>query len=656
MCAILEREPTPIASLQPLTPPALARFVGKCLAKDAEVRWQSAVDAADELRWLIGGSTGGAQATRRRLPLGVAAVLGVVLLAAALGVAFLLRPASERAPSAPPSLRLNITLPDDKPLAPAGRVWPGHDKPALALSPDGSRLAYVALISGKTQLCVRDMRSGQVAPLEGTFGGNTPFFSPDGDWIGFFADNKLKKIPLAAGRVTALADAPNGWGGSWGSDGFIYFNRYEGEGVFRVSNAGGAVDRVCDGLMPETVESGRGLLVQAGGVNYVTLGTDAPVRRVATGNRARYLSGGHLLYSVGSTVMARRFDPEKATAEGEGVQLCDDVRSANYSVAQFTVSESGTFVYVPGRPQGLTSFAWVDRTGRMETVGLPESEAQYTNYALSPDGTRLAYSLDGEIFVWDRARRTTASRLTPRAPSGVQMRSMCPRWTRDGKSILYQATSAGTSTRLMAASVDGSPPVQVWATESRLAYPMGFSPDGGTLSLFTVGRKSSFDMWLMQRGSSGRSAGSEPQLFLGTPFGECFGWISADGRWMLFSSDVSGQYEIWATTYPEAGPMFQLSDNGGREAMWNPAVPTEVVYLNGTAMYAVDVSRGPANPGKPQLLFDGPYPDTSGFGYDMGPDGRFLMLQNPDILKPATTLTVITNVFEELKAKVPPAR
>jgi WD40 repeat protein len=380
------------------------------------------------------------------------------------------------------------------------------------------------------------------------------------------------------------------------------------------------------------------------------------VREVATGNRARYLPGGHLLYSVGSTVMATRFDPRKGTAEGEGVRLCDGVRSANYSVAQFTVSDSGTFVYVPGRPQELTSFAWVDRTGRKETSRLPGAEAHYSSYSLSSDGIRLAYSLDGEIFVWDTARGATA-RLTPRAPSGARTVSVYPRWTRDGKTVLYQASSPGTSARLTAASIDGSPPVEVWISDSRIAYPMGFAPDGATLSLFTVGDKSSFDLWLMRLGSSGRLlAASEPELFLGTPFGEPFGFISADGRWMLFSSDRSGQYEIWMTTYPKAGPMFQLSDGGGREAMWNPAVPTEVVDLNGTAMYAVDVSRGPANPGKPQLLFDGPYPDTTGFGYDMGPDGRFLMLQNPDILKPATTLGVITNVFEELKAKVPPAR
>lgn len=117
---------------------------------------------------------------------------------------------------------------------------------------------------------------------------------------------------------------------------------------------------------------------------------------------------------------------------------------------------------------------------------------------------------------------------------------------------------------------------------------------------------------------------------------------------MLFPSDSSGAYEIWATTYPKAGPTYKLSDEGGREAMFNPAKRDEVVYTNGRSMYAVDVSRGPDRAGRPVFLFDGAYPDVPGFSYDMARDGRFLMLQNPDILKPTTMLHVITNVGELL--------
>ena len=176
------------------------------------------------------------------------------------------------------------------------------------------------------------------------------------------------------------------------------------------------------------------------------------------------------------------------------------------------------------------------------------------------------------------------------------------------------------------------------------------------LCFFSTGKDTSFDLYVLRVTGAGPSlaAAGKPELFLGNRFGECFGTISHDGRWMLFASDQNGIYETWVTTYPKPGPMLRLSD--GREPMWNPRVPDEVVYVKGRAMYAVDVSRGPENAGTPQELFDGAYPDVNGFGYGMAPDGRFLMLENKDILKPTTTLVVVTNFFDELRRRVPHTR
>lgn len=204
----------------------------------------------------------------------------------------------------------------------------------------------------------------------------------------------------------------------------------------------------------------------------------------------------------------------------------------------------------------------------------------------------------------------------------------------------------------MAAVADRStPPFELVRAKVHFFYPMGFAPGGTTLSFFSRTSTTSNDLWLMSIERSHPPAPrGEPAPFLATKFGECFGRISPDGRWMLFASDSSGAYEIWVTTYPKAGPTYKLSQDGGVKAMFNPANRNEVVYLNGHAMYAVDVSRGLDKAGKPALLFDGAYPGVPGFNCDMAPDGRFLMLHNPDILKPTTLLHVITNVGELLDA------
>jgi len=403
--------------------------------------------------------------------------------------------------------------------------------------------------------------------------------------------------------------------------------------------------------MPEFTEAGPGLFIA--GVQYIDLRGATPVaRRVVKGGRARYVSSGHAIYSSGSALMAVPVDASTMAPIGDSVTLLEDLRTANYGVAQFTVSREGTLVYVSGRPQGLTSFFLVNRQGVAERLDLPEAE--YGAYSLSPDGKNLAYALDGEIYVWNRERRTSV-RLSPRTTAGTAALNIYPRWAPDGQTVVYSSTMAGSGARLLAAPVDGRPPVELWAAEDvPWLYPMRFSPDGAVLSAFRRGRGSSFDLYLLPVRASGGSltAAGKPELFLGERFGECFGQISPDGRWMLFSSDQGGNYEIWATTYPTAGPRYRVSE--GREAMWNPAVPGEVVVVDGRAVYAVDVTRGPAHPGNREFLFDGPYPDTTGFGYDMTPDGRFLMLQNEDILKPTATLTVVTNFFEELRRRVPP--
>jgi hypothetical protein len=183
---------------------------------------------------------------------------------------------------------------------------------------------------------------------------------------------------------------------------------------------------------------------------------------------------------------------------------------------------------------------------------------------------------------------------------------------------------------------------------------MSFSPDSSVLTAFGPSPNRSYDIWLMPRERTGQLGAIEPELFLGGPFGECFGQLSPDGHWMLYNSDQSGRYEIYVTSYPKPGAIHQVSRNGGREPLWNPKAP-EIVYADGNRMYAVNVTLGPEfRAGEPRLLFEGPYPDMPGLGYDISPDGqRFLMLESKDFSKASTTLTVITSFFDELRRRVP---
>jgi len=662
MNSILHEEPPDLATLDSTFSPGLERIVRHCLEKNPETRFQSAGDLAFDLEALSLVSARTVATVHPIRKWTAAAMVSSLLAAVAVVAGVTVMLMSRSKPTFRPSLRLTVTLPGDAPLAPVGLVSPAHDRPAFALSPDGTRLAYVAQVAGKTQLCVRDMTNGRVTPLAATEGGNTPFFSPDGASLAFFANGKLKKTSSNGGGVVVLADAPNPWGGVWGTDNAIYFNRYEGEGIFRVAADGGPVQVVATGqhFMPELLGGGQRLLATSG-AGTVYLDERQTSRVVMAGFGARYVPPDHLVYAVRGKLLAVPFDRSRIEVTGPAVSLFEDLRTANYGVAQFTLAQDGTLIYASGRPQEMTSFVWVDRKGKAQPLGLPER--LYSAFALSRDGRRLALTErnevpggDTDIWIYDLPKGPM-SRLTPRAPSGRPAANEYPRWTPDGKHVVYVRLQ-GSQGQLVWAAADGSAEsVVLWSskpTGPAWLYPMSFSADGSVLAVFGPSPNSSYDIWLMRLAGIARNVPTEPELFLGDSFAECFGQVSPDGHWMLYASDRSGRYEIYVTTYPKPGAIHQISANGGREPLWNPSA-AEILYVEGMRMYAVDVTLGPVfRAGEPRLLFEGPYPDVPGLGYDIAPDGRrFLMLANEDILKPSATLTVVTNFFDELRRRVP---
>ncbi len=602
-------------------------------------------------------------ALRRRWRWWVAGA-GVAILAA--GSVFWVVSKSWRAarPVQTRSLRLAIALPGDAPLAPGGLMPQAHDRPVLALSPDGTRLAYVAQVGKQTQICIRDMGSGLVTRLSGTEGGHTPFFSPDGAWLGFFADGKLKRTATRGGPVLVLTDAPSPYGAAWGTDGVIYFNRHGVEGIYQIDADGGPVQHVAAGIyrMPELLGSTRGLLVTSG-MGTVFLDRNATSRFLISGFGARYVATGHLAYSIEGHLLAIPFDPTRVQVTGPAVSLVEDLRTAPYGVAQFALARDGTLVYAAGRPQTLTSFVWVDRKGGRRSLGLPPR--LYSTFHLSPDGKRLAFGVgDGrenaptDIWVHDFVLGTT-SRLTRRLSVGTATLNLYPRWTPDGRYIVYFRRSQGRYQLIRQAASGSAEEVELWATKAdgpQFLCPMSFSPDGALMTVYGPSKSAGLDIFLLQMQGADRHMRCGLDLFLGAPYNEYFGQISQDGHWMLYTSDQSGRDEIYVTSYPGHETVRQISTGGGHKPLWNPTRP-EIIYRSGTRVYAVaiDIAHG-ANPGQPRLLFEGPYPNVPGFDFDIGPDGQHcLMLENTDFLTPSTTLNVITNFYGELQRLVRPA-
>jgi eukaryotic-like serine/threonine-protein kinase len=422
---ILETDPPPMSSLQPMTPPALDRVVKKCLAKEPENRWQTPKDLCDELKWIAEGGSQvtlaptvavkGIRSVGRR---GLILSLGTLLLGGAItGVAIWnLRPA----PSPQPVTRTVINLPPGQQLA-------GLDNgPAVAISPDGTRLAYVARQGGAQQIYLRALDSLEAKPIPSTEGATAPFFSPNGQWIGFFASGKLKKISVSGGAALILGDAAYSGGASWGSQGMIAFTpTVNVSALEQVPDAGGTpqpLTRFEKGdtshRWPEFLPGGKAVLFAAGPTAVTFTNAQVAVQSIGTGERRnlvqggmspRYAPSGHLVYAQGGSLMAVPFDPQRLEVTGTAVPVVEGVlQSPVNGAAQYSVSATGSLVYVPGGIRATQlQLVWVNRNGTEQPLAAPGHA--YFNPRLSPDGRRVAVGItesESQIWLYDLSRDT----------------------------------------------------------------------------------------------------------------------------------------------------------------------------------------------------------------------------------------------------------
>jgi serine/threonine-protein kinase len=659
LARVLQSEPD--WSLLPETTPASVRsLLRRCLQKDVQRRLQHIGDARIDLEEII------AAAAALTLPAPAAAAapppralrrwvllsgLACLILVAVTGlVVWNLRPALPRQPVS----RLVVPLPPNEQLA-------GIDRSILALSPDGSHLAYIARGGGVQQLYLRAMDGLETRPIPGTEGALNPFFSPDGQWIGFFAGGKLKKVSTSGGATLTLCDATDHRGASWGPNETIAFTPTVAGGLWQVSAAGGAPQKLTtlkEGEIshrwPQFLPGGKAVLFTVGtGGSYDD--AQIAVQRLETGERhvlirggtyARYVPTGHLVYYRAGTMMAVPFDPVRLEVTGTPVPVLEGVMSSTggSGAAQFSFASLGSLVYVPGGPQaGERMLVWVDRKGA-ETP-LPAPSRAYDDPRLSPDGRQVALieGATNDVWVYD-IPHATLTRLTFEGAADV------PLWTSDGKRIVYVSAKAGAR-GLFWKPADGSGPEERLMTSEFGPLSSSVSPDGQTLAFYEPRPTTGNDIWVVPLKGE-----RKPKPFLQTPFSEGAPMFSPDGRWLAYSSDESGRSEIYVRPFPGPGGKYQVSTEGGIAPVW-ARNGRELYYYNGDKTMAVDITTQPTfRAGTPEMLFERPgYNSGARADYDIAPDGqRFLMLQATEQQQESLTqINVVLNWFEELKRRVP---
>jgi serine/threonine-protein kinase len=668
IAAVLEREPD-WQALPPATSAKIRDLLKRCLQKDSQRRLRDMGDARIEMEEASAAPATAEPAAalrgvralgRRGLTLSVGALL---LVAIVTGLAvWNLKPA----PTAPPKpvSRFTITLPPGQQLA-------GLDLgPAVALSPDGSRLAYVARQGGTQQIYLRALDSQEARPMPGTEGAVNPFFSPDGQWLGFVESGKLEKVLVNGGTALTLGDGVSAGGASWGSQGMIAISPTSIPGLQLVPDTGGAPQQLtrlekadATHRWPEFLPGGKAVLFAAGTAANNWTNAQVAVQSVGAGERRnlvqggtqpRYAPPGHLIYAQGGSLMAVPFDPRRLTVTGTAVPVVEGVLQSIYGEAQYSLSSTGSLVFVPGAAQSAQlRLVWVSRSGAEQPVAAPAHV--YRQPRLSPNGRQVAVTIDeqgGQVWLYDLSRETL-TRLTFEGN-----RNTDPAWTPDGKRIAFESNKEGPQNLFMQLA-DGSGGLERLTTSDYNHFPLSWSPDGQLLAFIEFNPTTGRDIWVLRLGDPSAGSGQvrKAQPFLRTPSDETSPQFSPDGRWLAYASNESGPYEIYVQPYPGPGGKWQISTEGGAEPVWNPN-GRELFYRNGDKMMAVDVTTQPSfSVGKPRMLFEGQYQPTPVTfpNYDVSPDGqRFLMLKASEQEQAAPTqINVVLNWFEELKRRVP---
>jgi Tol biopolymer transport system component len=633
MSAVMGCDPPPVSSLQPTVPSSLDHVIQRCLAKDPDQRWQTARDLMLELQWIAdAGSDVGVPASlvadRRRRALRWKAAAVTLALAGTLTLALLARGGWFRARFFGPGIaRFLIALPEGLGIA------PGPYAPQLAISPDGRQLVVAAQeVGGAPLLWVRPLGSFSSKRLEKTEGAAFPFWSPDGQSIGFFADNKLKKILASGGSPQTICDAGRGDGAAWGPDGQIVFSPEQGNALQRVAAGGGAPNAATmldknrgevSHSWPQFLPDGKHFLYFAlnrdpakTGIYVQEAGSTARTLLLKNSTRAAY-AANYLLFAREGALFAQWLDLKRLAVQGEPIPVAEGVNTnEGNGRAAFTVSESGVLAYRGSLFSGLRQMAWYDRKGRrLSTVGEP---AVYRGMALSPDEKNVAVSRSDAMGSFNIWAIELASGIPKRLTFDSPGTDTSPIWSPDSQRIIY-GRRAGLSEVVVASSNASS----LYDGEIQ-PYPSTWSPDG--LFLIYTNLSTRFVSLLPLLGER------KPHHVLDTPFNKGDFRFSPDGLWIAYTSGQSGRPEVQVASFPSFGDIRPVSQNGGVAPRWSRDGKELFFIMAPNTLMSADVRAGPKiEIGIPKQVFR--YSASALLGVPMGPPlydvtgdgGKFLL-------------------------------
>jgi Tol biopolymer transport system component len=562
VAAIMTAEPAPLTALAPLAPAALERAVKKCLAKDPDERWQNAGDLASELRWILesGSQSGLAVPVAAR---GRGKLLGWTTLLLAALVMGILAGYLLRRPAAQPVLRVAVNLPPESSLV---------QGQGFALSPDGQMVVMtLADADGKWRLWIRRLSSDSAQPMVETDGAITPFWSPDSQYVGFFAaDGKLRKIAAVAGEHSeAVCAVP--WSvyyGAWSREGSIVFSAGH-QGLYLVSAAGGTPVKVpisekdeADYRWPSFLPNGKHILVTSnngsGGIFAISVATGQvqPVLPAENGP-AKYIEPGYVLFLRGGVLLAQPFDARSLRVSGSAQSIAESVSSGT----SFSVSDNGLLLYQRASQAQLT---WLDEEGKkLSTVGDP---GYLSSPYLSPDGRYAMVTMvppgqrNQKLWLYDLGRGTASPFTFGEGDDAY------PAWSPDSQQVVFASKRGGRQEDIYVKPVGGGSSEQLLLGDEGDKEPDRWSADGRYILFDYVGKKTkATDIWALPMFGD-----RKPFPVVQTPGIDYYGMFSPDGKWVAYESDESGRGEIYVVPSPGPGGKWQVSTGGGVQPLWPP--------------------------------------------------------------------------------------
>ena len=661
MAAVITLDPSWTA-LPGSVPRRIRELLQRCLTKDSKSRLRDIGEARIRIEQELAHSETDAEApaapgaAKARAAVWSYLPWAVAVLALVAAATVYFRPAP--VPSGQPA-RFSVVMPPNVRLA-------GGQAPNIAISADGQLIVFVGSREGQEQLYLRRINALEVTPVPGSDGAASPFFSPDGQWIAFFAGGKLKKVVLPGGTPVSLADAPDHRGGAWLADDTIVYSPGPTSGLLRFPASGGEAQVLTRPVeeknerthrWPCALPGGRVVLFTVGTKNSTENYDDAEIDavEVASGVRKRILANarmaqylpaaGHLVFAREDALYALPFDAERLATRGNPAIVAQGVLGEKTTGASFfSLSQTGTIALVPGA-QAFTDrlVAWVDFTGKQTQLPMPPR--LYWEPKLSPDGRQIVMDVtEGaatHIWVYDIERKTP-SRLTFTASE------YAPIWSGDGRRVIYTKELPDGKYEVVWRLADGTGDEEVLYALDRGVAPTSASADGKWLALTVFDPQNQRDIYVMPL------AGQRQAVpFIKTPTDEHVGIFSPDGRWMLYSSSETGRYEMYVKQFPSGGGRWQISSEGGGEGRWS-SDGKQIIFSLGGRFFGVTVEVGSTlRAGSPRFLFDtgrSPFNAISGSSFSLSRDGKRILQAIPLSQEAARTdLVVATNWAAEVR-------